>query len=77
MFVTVECRPDHRGDDAPCRLHLGDRSVDLLEVLDRWLAPDHGYFKVRGEDGAIYILRHDVRTGHWELWMYEKGVAPT
>jgi hypothetical protein len=43
----------------------------VVEILDRWLAPDHRYFKVRGDDGAIYIIRHDVAGGYWELTMFD------
>jgi hypothetical protein len=41
-----------------------------VEVLDAWLAPDHGYFKLKGEDGDTYIVRHDERRGLWELTMF-------
>jgi hypothetical protein len=45
----------------------------VAEVLDAWLAPDHRYFKVRGDDGARYILRNDVLTGRWELTMFDRS----
>jgi hypothetical protein len=41
-------------------------------VLDRWLAPDHRYFKVEGDDGGTYILRHDVASGRWEMTMFDR-----
>jgi hypothetical protein len=44
-----------------------------VEVLDRWLAPDHRYFKVRGDDSAVYILRHDEGAGEWEMTMFDCG----
>jgi hypothetical protein len=37
-------------------------------VLDRWLGPDHRYFKVRTADG-IYILRHDATSGELEAFV--------
>ena len=39
-------------------------------MLDRWLAPDHRYFKILGDDGATYIIRHDSVSGLWELVLY-------
>ena len=42
-------------------------------VIDRWLGPDHRYFKVLGEDGGVYILRHDVQRWAWELVSYRPG----
>ncbi|MFQ5617447.1 MAG: hypothetical protein ACE5FR_00610 [Rhodospirillales bacterium] len=47
----------------------------MKDVIDRWLTPDHRYFKVRGDDGAVYILRHDVKAGRWELTMSDGGPA--
>ena len=38
--------------------------------MDRWLAPEHRYFKCRSSDGGIYILRHGVESGGWELTLY-------
>ena len=48
------------------RFRLGDRPIEVDEVIDRWLAPDHRYFEVRAKEG-IYILRNDVTSSAWEL----------
>lgn len=71
MKVTVECYAGHRGEQTPQRLAFDGRTVALVELLDCWLAPEHRYFKMRGEDGATYILRHDTRRGRWELTLYD------
>jgi len=55
---------------APRTLILADRLIAVGEVLDAWLAPDHRYFKLKGEDGDTYIVRHDERHGLWELTMF-------
>jgi hypothetical protein len=49
--------------------------VDVVDILDRWLAPEHLYLKVKGDDGATYIIRHDVTTDQWELTLYNSGVV--
>jgi hypothetical protein len=72
MRVRVECYAGHRGEETPRRFHLGRHCVEVAEVLDRWLSPDHRYFKVRGPDGARYILRHDPDEGEWELTLYDQ-----
>jgi hypothetical protein len=73
--VSVECYAGHRGEETPIRFRLGDRSIEVDEVLGCWLAPDHRYFKVRTRDG-IYVLRTDVTSGGWELTMFERGAGP-
>jgi hypothetical protein len=72
MKIRVECYSGHRGEETPQRFLLGDRPVVVKDVIDRWLAPDHRYFKIRGDDDAIYILRHDVEAGDWELTMLDR-----
>ncbi len=76
LTVRAECYAGHRGEETPRAFHLDDRRVGVVEILDRWLAPDHRYFKVRGDDGDVYILRHDVRTGRWEMTMFRRGERP-
>ena len=72
MQLRVECYAGHKGEETPRRFHIGQRTVEVAEVVDRWLAPDHSYFKVLGDDGAIYILRHEEdEEGEWELTVYD------
>jgi len=72
MRIRVECYAGYRGEETPARFFLGERRVEVLEVVDRWLAPDHRYFKVLGDDGGTYILRHDVEPARWELTMFRR-----
>lgn len=72
--IAVDCHAGHRGEETPRRFRLGARSVEVADVLDRWLAPDHRYFKVRGDDGDVYILRHDPQADAWELTMFQRGM---
>lgn len=69
--LQVSCYAGYSGEETPRALTVGGRRVGIAEVLDRWLAPEHRYFKVRGDDGATYLMRHDVETWQWELIVYE------
>jgi hypothetical protein len=73
LAIEVECYAGHRGEQTPRVLVLGERHIDVTAVVDQWLAPDYRYFKLRGSDGDIYIVRHDVMTETWELTMFERG----
>jgi hypothetical protein len=66
-LLEVECYAGYRGEQTPRRFRLGDRQIEIVLVLDSWLAPDHRYFKVNGADGRVYILRNAVQSGRWEL----------
>jgi len=67
LDVQVECYSGYRGEETPRRFEIGGRRVEVVEVIDRWLGPDHRYFKIKGDDGGRYILRHDEPSGRWEL----------
>jgi hypothetical protein len=69
--IEVECSAGHRGEPTPARFSLGGAWIEVAEIVDAWLAPDHRYFKIRGKNGACYILRHDVAAGHWQLALYD------
>src|SRR5262249_13107309 len=69
MEIRVETYVGHRGMAMPQRFCLGRARIGIVETVDQWFGPDYRYIKVRGDDGATYILRvHDVH-GHWELTM--------
>jgi hypothetical protein len=71
--IRVECYAGYRGEEAPKCFFLGERGIGVEEVLDRWLDPEYRYFKVRGDDGGVYILRHDMSTAVWEMILYDSG----
>jgi hypothetical protein len=73
LIAEVDCYAGHRGEETPRRFRLGDRHIEIAEVLDRWLAPDHRYFKVKDRDGDLYILRHDVTASVWEVAYFRSG----
>lgn len=68
--LRVECYAGYREEQYPCRFFLNRRKIEVVDILDQWLAPDHRYFKVKGDDGATYIIRHEVTSGLWELTMF-------
>jgi hypothetical protein len=70
--MTGELMP-FPGDLTPRAFFRGECRIEVVEVLDRWLAPDHRYFKVRGDDSTVYILRHEVATGEWEMTMFRRA----
>ena len=71
MQIHVDCYAGYRGEETPRAIILANNKIEVTEVVDRWLAPDHRYFKVRGDDKALYIIRHDTVTDTWELTMFD------
>lgn len=75
MALRVECYAGHRGEETPRALIIDERRVDVVEILDRWLAPDHRYFKLKGSDGDVYILRYDSASAAWELTLFQRAIS--
>jgi hypothetical protein len=73
MKLRVQGYAGHRGGEEPRAFDLGDQRIEVMEIIDRQLSPDHRYFKVQAYDGSVYILRHDEATGEWELTSFSSG----
>ncbi len=76
MKIRVECYSGYRGEEMPRYLLTDSGKIEVKKIIDRWLAPDHRYFKILGEDHAIYIIRHDQETWKWELTYYRAAETP-
>ena len=75
LAVRVECYAGARGEETPRCLYLGPRRIRVEAVLDQWLAPEHRYFRLRGEDGGVYVVRYDIAADRWELTLFDSGRA--
>ncbi|MBI4194382.1 MAG: hypothetical protein HY526_04820 [Betaproteobacteria bacterium] len=74
MKVRVECYAGYRGEQEPRAFWFGERRLEVTAILDRWLAPNHRYFKVAASDGDTWVLRHDEASGDWTLGAFRKGI---
>jgi hypothetical protein len=73
MKIKVECYAGYRGAETPRVIWFKSRKIEIKKVLDRWLDPNHRYFKLLGDDGDTYIIRHDMNTWVWELTFYQEA----
>ena len=71
MNVEVECYSGYKADERPLRFRLGARWLQVSEVVDRWYDPNAIYFRVRAEDGHLYVLRR-TDPGVWTLEAYTR-----
>lgn len=69
MQLEVECYSGHKADERPVRFRLDRREYLVEELLDHWYGQDDEFFKVRADDGNLYILRHETSApeGCWHL----------
>ena len=71
MRIQVESDADDLGIKMPKRIRLDGRIVEVAETIDRWPGRDYYYFKVKGDDGNLYILRLNEASESWELTMFQ------
>lgn len=71
MQVRVETYEGQGGVEMLRRFYLDGREIEISDNLDQWHGADHRYFKVKGEDGNVYVLRFDEGEANWDLIMFQ------
>ena len=69
MRWNVECYSGRKADERPVRFRLDEKQYQVEAVLDQWYDPEHVFYKVRANDGKLYILRQQTSApdGGWDL----------
>ena len=69
MNLRVECHAGAKADEYPVRFHIGEQVRIVEEVVDQWYGPNDSFFKVRADDGNLYVLRRNgsAPEGIWTL----------
>jgi len=69
MNLEVNCYSGRTAEERPVRFRLEGIQYLVEEVLDQWYGPQDAFYKVRADEGNLYILRRETLTpeGHWHL----------
>jgi hypothetical protein len=62
MKLKVDCYSGRMADERPVRFRLEDCQYTVEEVLDHWYGPQDAFYKVRADDGNLYILCRETST---------------
>ena len=75
MRLHVDCYSGHKEGERPVRLRMGEYEYTVEEVVDQWYGPEHSFFKIRANDGNLYILRRETSLpdGSWELVSFRQS----
>ncbi len=75
--LKVECYSGYRADERPQRFAFrktkGTPTYEVEEVLDQWYGADYQCFRVRANDGNIYVLRHQASEDCWRLDSFRRA----
>ena len=72
MKLRVECYAGRKADERPVRFQMGEHAYIVEEVVDQWYGPDDVFYKVRADDGTLYIMRHTAATDEWRLESFRR-----
>lgn len=73
LSIDVECYAGYRADQRPNRFKIRGRTFEVVAVEDQWYDPEAIFFRVRADDGNLYILRHDEVQDAWTLDAFRAG----
>jgi hypothetical protein len=72
VILRVQSYSGRKADERPVRFQFGDHEYVVEEVVDQWYGPDAAFFKVRADDGNLYILRHQGVRDEWSLESFRR-----
>jgi hypothetical protein len=72
--IDVTCYSGHKLNERPVSFSIRGRVVSITEIIDRWYEgsadaamPVLDYYRVRGDDGAVYIIRYNQLFDKWAV----------
>jgi len=70
LKLHVECYAGFKADERPVQFRFCGkraRTFKVEEVVDQWYGLGYRCFKVRADDGNLYVLRHNESEDLWVL----------
>jgi hypothetical protein len=69
ITLEVDCYSGYKAEERSVRFRLDGHQYLVEEVLDQWYGQHDASYKVRANDGNLYILRRESSTleGTWHL----------
>jgi len=78
MTLHVECYSGPMAEARPVRFQVNGHDYFVDEVVDQWYGRDGAYFKLRTDNGDLYVLRREMNPeGSWTLEAYRQGKSAT
>ena len=77
MKLRVQCYSGYKAEERPVRFSIDDHEYVVDEVLDQWYGPEYAWYKVRADDGNMYILKRDTSEPgeSWDLVSFRKAAG--
>lgn len=80
--IEVECYSGYKANERPIAFTFRYRRRQIEEIIDRWYEggvqpgrPEVNYFKVRTDEGEVFLIRYLALFDAWSIRVPETGVA--
>jgi hypothetical protein len=71
MNIEVQCYSGRKAE-RPVRFRGDDQDYMVEEIVERWYGPNDSFYRVRADDGSVYLLRRHTPTGTWSMESVQK-----
>ena len=76
LRLKVECYSGYKAEERPVRFTAhtaGAPTREVKDILDQWYGVGYRCFKVRADDGNLYVLKHHEKDDVWTLESFRRG----
>ncbi len=63
--ARVSCYSGYRADERPLSFQIGEHEYLVVDILERWYAPDEAGYRVLTAGDGKWILRHTPVLDQW------------
>ena len=67
MQLIVESYSGYRANERPIKFWIAENTLFVESVEDQWRGIDAMHFRVRADDGNIYVIKYVEDTDVWTL----------
>jgi hypothetical protein len=67
MKISVQSYSGYKADERPIKFWVSERPLFVESIEEQWRGTDSVYFRVRADDGRMYVLRHSETVDEWTL----------
>jgi len=55
-IVKVNAYSGYKENQRPINFSIGNKTVEVIKIMEQWSEPEKDCFKIKAEDGKIYNL---------------------
>jgi hypothetical protein len=65
--IKVNTYSGYKANEKPVNLIIDNMSINIVDIIYRWIEPEKDCFKVKGDNGKIYCLYWFREKDLWQV----------